>query len=491
MPLPAIPRRLQRIATSLVTVATVAMTASPGMAATAPQPLPQQWWFTTWAVHDELWKYSKGQGVVVAVLDTGVQAGLPELSGAVLPGADFEGGGSDGRTDKDRFGNGHGTSMATKIASRGGATGYVGIAPEAQILPVVTQSTQAYVKGIRFAADRGAKVINLSQAIAGQCPTELQEAIRYAIERDVVLVAGAGNTGTQGNASMHPANCKGVLAVGGIDKSANPWEKTQRHSYVDVAAPAVELGSVYRDGRFYPGTGGTSGATALVSGIVALVRSKYPQMSNREVVQKIVASAKDVGPPGKDDMTGYGVPRPYRILTGQLPQSTKNPVFEEYDAWAKSAPAPKEDRSDDEQGEESSDLREAFNALQGVIVFAALGLFLIVAIIYSRARQRRLAAARIGGPGGPPPPGAVPPGMPPGAGMPPAPGQLPGAPPAGGPFVPPQGGGQRPGVPPLHQPPQQAPGYGPPPSMGGGQAPPPHGDAPPPESYQGPPPQQH
>jgi len=496
MPLPAISRRLQRIATSLVAVIAVAVTASPGMAATAPQPLPQQWWFGIWAVHNELWTYSKGQGVVVAVLDTGVDADLPELSGAVLPGADFEGGGGDGRTDTDtNETNGHGTGISVLIASRGGNSGFLGMAPEAKLLPVVTQSAQAYAKGLRFAADRGAKVINMSQGLPGACPSELQEAVRYAIERDAVIVAAAGNDGLNGNPSHYPANCKGVLSVGAADVNARPWEKTERQPYVDIAAPGVNAATVARGGAFQQGISGTSIATALTSGVVALVRSKYPQMKNREVVQKIVASAKDIGPPGRDDMTGYGFIRPYRVFTGEL-RDMGNPVFEEYDAWAKNAPPPKKDGSDGEQAEEASGLGRAFEELQGVIVFGALGLFVIGAVIYSRMRQRRLAAAGVGRPGMPMPPGGAAPGATPGAGMPTAPGQMPGAPPAGGPFVHPQGGGQHPGVPPQqpsYQPPYQGPGYGPPPSMGGGSAPPPQGDAPTPPSgpYQEPsPPQQ-
>ncbi|MBA9003177.1 S8 family serine peptidase [Thermomonospora cellulosilytica] len=474
------------------------------MAATAPQPLPQQWWFGTWAVHNELWAHSKGQGVTVAVLDTGVEADLPELSGAVLAGANFESGGGDGRTDTDPHEtNGHGTGISVLIASRGGNSGFLGIAPEARILPIVTQSARAYAKGLRFAADRGAKVINMSQGLPGPCPAELQEAVRYAIERDAVIVTAAGNDGLEGNPSLHPANCKGVLSVGAADVNARPWEKTERQPYVDIAGPGVAASTVVRNGTLQQGISGTSISAALTSGVVALVRSKYPQMRNREVVQKLVASAKDIGPTGRDDMTGYGFIRPYRIFEGKLPQNTGNPVFEEYDAWAKANPAKDRPGGDAAPSPQSSSgIGQTLSDLSGVLAFAGGGLVLLVAVLFARSRQRRTAMAT--GAGGLPgaPHGGMPPAMMPGAGIPPAPGQMPGPPPAmgaPGPMVPPQGGGLPPQGAPQYQPPQQAPGYGPPqgygppPAMGGGYVPPQQrGDAPhQPGEYQQQPPPQH
>src|SRR5262245_36574429 len=115
----------------------VTVTAAPGMAA-APHPLPQEWWFTTWGVQDRLWPVTQGRGVTVAVLDTGVQATVPDLSGAVLPGTDIDSGGGDGRTDTEPGAvSGHGTGMASLIAAQGNGTGFVGVAPQAKILPVV------------------------------------------------------------------------------------------------------------------------------------------------------------------------------------------------------------------------------------------------------------------------------------------------------------------------------------------------------------------
>jgi len=453
--------------------------ALPGTAATAARHLPQQWWFDAWFIDTKLWKYSKGQGVTVAVLDSGVQADIPELSGAVLPGADFQYGTGDGRTDQDTFEtNGHGTGIATLIASRGGTSGFLGIAPEAKILPVVTQSGPAYTKGIRFAADQGAKVINLSQALSGPCPADLQEAVRYAIERDVVIVAGAGNDGDGINSSMYPANCKGVLAVGAADSQGVLWEKTQRQSYVDLAAPGVAAAAVLRDGRLKENISGTSISAALTSGAIALVRSRYPNLSNREVVRRVVASARDIGEPGKDDRSGHGLFRPYRIFEGLLPKNPPNPVFEEYDKWLatqpKSAREPETDSKESGPSPAGAPSSGDDEVAWPAIVAAALlvgGALTVSAVIYGRVNRRRTAMAvpygRYGPPPGPPgmgpPPGQYPTGGPPpsmGAPMPPQ--QYPGAPPPGGgphflPPAPPQGAGgpQPPQGPPQPPPPPQ------------------------------------
>lgn len=218
---------------------------------------------------------------------------------------------------------------------QGHGTGYVGIAPDVKILPVVTQSGPAYAKGIRFAVDHGAQVINLSQGLpTSRCPPHLQEAVAYALNKDVVIIAGAGNSGLEGNPSMAPANCKGVVSVGAIDWRLKPWEKTERQPYVDIAAPGVHTAVLMRDGKLYNGSG-TSDATAFTSAAVALIRAKHPTMTNRELVRQLIASAMDIHKKGRDDSTGYGLIRPYRPLAGKAPQGTGNPVFEEFDRWMK------------------------------------------------------------------------------------------------------------------------------------------------------------
>jgi type VII secretion-associated serine protease mycosin len=414
----------------------VAAASSPGLASAYPKPLEQQWWFSTWGVQDRLWPIAQGQGVTVAVLDTGVQADIPELAGVVLPGTDATGGGGDGRTDVDDVAvPGHGTGMASLIAAQGRGTGFVGVAPRAKILPIVTKGLVGAASAIRYAADHNAKVISISQATPGTCPSDVQDAVAYALQHDVVVIAGAGNDGDTSNASMYPANCSGVLAVGAVDYKFRPWAKTQRQPYVAVAAPGAQVGSVLRDGRFHTSEGGTSSSTALTSAAVALLRSKFPEMPARDVVQRIIASAGDVGTPGKDNQTGYGLIRPYRALTGNVRKNASNPVFAAYDKWV----AAKKASTADEPVSDKSAPTD-WRALSILLIPAAIAL-LIVLFVRRRSRRGRPA------PGGFPQPG---PHQSPGGPY-PQQGGVPGAP--GGAY-PQQGGAPAPppGVPPQFVP---------------------------------------
>ncbi|MFA1537727.1 S8 family serine peptidase [Actinomadura monticuli] len=449
-------RRARKMAASTVAVFILGAVAWPGVAAAAPQPRSDEWWFKSWGVQSHLWPLSTGKGVTVALIDTGVQANLPDLQGVVLPGTNAEDGSGDGRQDVDPFKEspGHGTAMASLIAAQGSGTGLVGVAPDAKILPIVAQSQAAYAKGIRYAVDHDAQVINISQGLPGSCPTAVQESIAYALGKDAVIVASAGNDGNGANSSTSPANCAGVLSVGAVDASFKPWEKTQRQPYVKVAAPGVDMRVVLRDGKLYRGRG-TSDAAAVTSGAVAIIRAKHPDMKNREVVRQLIASAMDVHEKGKDDETGYGIIRPYRPLAGKAPKSGANPVFDEFDRWMKvhhpvggKSGAPAASKEDDSS---SSSVFIVWGAI-------AAGLLVMCVVVFFFTRRKR---------GGPPPP---PMGPGPGYGAPPGFGQQqppggqypPGPPPGGQPQGPPPGG--QPQFQPHPPAPGQHPGQGGPPA---------------------------
>ncbi|WP_345444550.1 S8 family serine peptidase [Actinoallomurus vinaceus] len=303
-----------------------------------PGPHPEEWWFDSFAIQSIVWPLTKGAGVTVAVLDTGVNADLPEFNGVVLPGADFNGTGTDGRRDVDPE-SGHGTGMASLIAAQGGGpSNWVGIAPEARILPVVDResSPDTEARSIRYAVDHGAKVVSMSHAdiataYPGHCPPQVLDAVAYAAKKDAVLVAAAGNDGDGGNDPQYPAACPGVVAVGAYDHLGNPWQKTQRQDYVTVAGPGVDVGALGKDGRLYHHGYGSSQATALVAGAVALIRSKFPDESARRIVQRITATVTDVGPSGKDDQTGYGALSLRNALRASVPTTAPNPVYERLD----------------------------------------------------------------------------------------------------------------------------------------------------------------
>lgn len=180
--------RIKVLASAAAAALLVLLGGGPASAAPVSQPRSEEWWFDTWQVTTQDWPISKGDGVTVAVLDSGVQADIPDLQGVVLPGADVTGGGGDGREDVDDAEvPGHGTGMASLIASQGNGTGFVGLAPEAKILPVVAQTDsdaiQTTVDGLHFAVDHHAQVINISAGSPAACPAQVQQAIGYALEQ--------------------------------------------------------------------------------------------------------------------------------------------------------------------------------------------------------------------------------------------------------------------------------------------------------------------
>lgn len=231
--------------------------------------------------------------------------------------------------------------MASLIASQGTKTGFVGVAPEARILPIAASvSGTTTGKAVRYAVDHGAKVINISEGsesaaiYPNQCPPQLLEAVQYAAAKDVVIVASAGNTGDNGNKPSYPASCPGVLAVGALGHDGKPWKSTQRQPYVTVAAPGTDVGWINKEGHAYNAGEGTSQASALAAGAAALVRSRDPRMPARQVVQRLTATAKDFGPPGRDNLVGYGVISIPRALKQNVPSNAPNPVYERLDKVA-------------------------------------------------------------------------------------------------------------------------------------------------------------
>lgn len=360
----------------------------------------RQWWLVTWRM-DEVWQLSQGAGVTVAVIDSGVDATVKELSGATLPGLDLTGAGGDGRTDDD----GHGTHMAALIAARGTGDDFSGVAPAAQILPVKIPPglgyREAMVEGIRWAADSNAQVISISLASANAlsaevCPASVQDAVFYALRMDVVVVAGAGNT--QGGQPNFPAACRGVISTGAFDVNLDPWERSHADEYVDAAAPGVGMVALGPGGEI-GFTHGTSNATALMSGLFALVRAKFPELSARDTVTRALASARDLAAPGRDDQTGYGGFRPYQALTIDVPAEAANPIFDEVPVDATAGPTlgPVAEgsptiRISSESGAAGGSWLDAKAGL--AVGLSGVGVATLVVVIVLFARRRRHNTAR-------------------------------------------------------------------------------------------------
>jgi subtilisin family serine protease len=191
--------------------------------------------------------------------------------------------------------------------------------------------------GIRYAAAHGAQVIDMPFGIGvtspARCDPVLQAAVAYALGRDAVLIASAGNTSLF-TGPDEPASCAGVLAVGGTEPDGTRWPGSAREPYVAVAAPADHMVYVGRDGRFTTTGAGTSFAAALTAGTAALIRSRYPHMPWYQVDQRLTGTATPAGHPVPGD--GYGIVNLARAVNASgypVRASAPDPVLARYRAW--------------------------------------------------------------------------------------------------------------------------------------------------------------
>lgn len=273
---------------------------------------------------EQAWDITTGSPqVVVAVLDTGVDASHPDLLGKLVDGHDFL---NDSPTPADD--SGHGTHKAGVIgASSNNGIGIAGVSWETRIMPIKVLNSSGIgpdsviARGIVHAADSGARVINMS---FGSSTTSqvLASAVRYAFEKGALLVAAAGNTAKLDNAKIYPAAFEQVMAVAATDESDEVPSFSQRHPYLDVSAPGVRIVSCFWRGAgygSYVSSSGTSDAAPHVSGLAALIWSVRPELTNVQVRAMIEDTADDLGPPGRDEEYGAGRINAQRALLAAKP----------------------------------------------------------------------------------------------------------------------------------------------------------------------------
>ncbi|MFI6818451.1 S8 family serine peptidase [Nonomuraea sp. NPDC050328] len=295
--------------------------------AAAPPPVrEQQEWVLDTLNLERAWTITKGRGVTVAVIDSGVDPALKELRGRVELAGDMTTAdavpGEPGQ---------HGTAMAALIAGSGEGKGMIGAAPESRILSLpialeeetgggliapdadqLTSRMSPVARAIRYAADHGAKVVSMSIGTYGTDRSE-REAVSYALRRGVVLVAAVGNDGTSAYAKQNrtsywtfPAGYSGVIGVSAVDRMGRGAPFSSDNLSVTVAAPGMGVPVAKRSGG-YTTADGTSPSAALVAGVAALIKSRHPEMRPEIVAQALVASTKGRPLTGYDDKIGFGV----------------------------------------------------------------------------------------------------------------------------------------------------------------------------------------
>lgn len=295
-----------------ISLAALALTGSP---AVADDKRDAQWHLQALDVSGAN-ALSQGQGVTVAVVDTGVDP-HPDLRGNLSRGYSGAAGVDKSLNDS----TGHGTQMASLIAAHGRSDqrGVVGIAPKAKIMPVRMFDSSGEgateAEAIEWAATHGAQVINFSGATAPSI--KLQTAVEVAAANDALIVAASGNK-SQDVVAAYPAAIPGVLAVGSSDKAGKHADFSVATKNVQICAPGIDIMSAKPGDRYVIGRG-TSYSAALVSGAAALVRAKYPDLSAGEVIHRLTSTATDIGKPGRDDECGYGVLNIVKALTADVP----------------------------------------------------------------------------------------------------------------------------------------------------------------------------
>ncbi|WP_327031673.1 S8 family serine peptidase [Micromonospora ureilytica] len=359
---------------------------------------------------------TKGRGVTIAVIDSGVDATHPALAGQLAgrPGA-APAGSPQGRIDRDTK-EGHGTSMAGLIVGRGGDRNrQLGIAPEAKVLPIALSGSEGngydgeVARDIRWATDAGADVISLSIGFEQPASIRIVEAVQYALSKNVVLVAA---TGAGGRTVSSPANAPGVIAVNATTRSGGIARASVVGPEVVLAAPGDDIIApvpTVVEGNGYAVASGTSQATAIMAGVVALVRSRYPDLDAANVINRLIRTARDVGVPGRDPEFGFGAVDVLAALQRPVPAVDGNPLLAAGAQLGGATISPRAGQT--ERPAVAIKVKNKTGLMvAGVLCLAVVIGAVVLAVVVARRRRRRtappvgpgLGGALVGGAGFPP-----------------------------------------------------------------------------------------
>ena len=314
-----------------------------------PLPIPddptdpvraREYWLDGAKVRDA-WYKTRGEGVTIAVLDTGIGRADGAFASNVIGGIDMSGVGTpDGRTPVGVGKRDHGTLVASVAAAPGteDGTGMIGIAPRAKLLSVSlgfpgSSATVPFVEqvaeGIKWSVDNGADIINLSFTTNTlDWDESWDKAFLYAFEHDVVVIVAAGNRDSGTSIIGAPATIPGVLTVGGVDQTgvASHGASTQGIT-IGVSAPSEVLIGLSADGELR-NWDGTSGAAPIVAGAAALVRAAHPDLDAANVINRLIKSAVPVPEMNRtpDPLYGYGLLDVGAAVTASIPRVDANPM---------------------------------------------------------------------------------------------------------------------------------------------------------------------
>ncbi|WNF29959.1 S8 family serine peptidase [Streptomyces sp. C11-1] len=392
-------------------------TAQPAAAADVQS---KQWYLGAMQA-EEMWKVTTGEGIKVAVIDTGVNSSTPSLQGQVLAGVDATGAPGDETDDY----NGHGTTMAELIAGTGKGGGLKGLAPGARIVPMRVSDTDFRNKhsstvyssadAIRAAADSDAKIISMS--FGSEFPMERERAaVEYAGSKGKLFFAAVGNEAKRGKKEDYPAAYPEVVGVASADRAGKVAEYSQYGATVDIASPGNDIPRWCDNSfqRYCDGDGGTSAATAIASASAALVWSANPDWTANQVLNVLFDTAsRDWKKGERSKYLGHGLIRPsMNILKGKgdpgapdisplTKKKTTGPADSSApgdssapDASATPQPAKNDGKSDEQvaAAEETKSSGSSGGESQlGLIIGVSAGAAVLAGVAYAVMRRRRAA----------------------------------------------------------------------------------------------------
>jgi subtilisin family serine protease len=325
-------RRLSLLALTATAAgaATVAVLTAGTAPAQADAVRDAQMWVLNAVNAPAAWRVTQGQGVTVAVIDSGVNPGVSDLGGSVTTGPDLTG--VHTPASNSEWGM-HGTWMASLIAGHGhgggDSSGIKGVAPRARVLSIrviTNNGDPGYARyehqsqsrhqselatAIDYAISHGAQVISMSLG-SGAPSLAVRSALQNALNHNIVILASSGNSGTAPGVEQQrqapysfPADYPGVLGVGAIGQNGAPANFSSDNLSVQVAAPGISVPAQGKDGAYWL-VSGTSPACALTAGVAALIRSAYPALTPVQVRKAITATTSSRPQGGWDDQVGFG-----------------------------------------------------------------------------------------------------------------------------------------------------------------------------------------